>query len=237
MQLFFSDTIEGDTIFLNEEESKHCGKVLRKKNGDMIEVIDGKGNYYQAIIADENYHKVTANIHKTIHQWHVKPYEVAMAVAIAKNPDRFEWLCEKITELGVHHIIPIITERTEAQKIKRERVEKILLSATKQSGKSLLPKLHEPIQFVDFIKNTKAYSHFEKYIAWCETSETQHLQHLYHKEKNVLLVIGPEGDFTEKEILLAIEQQFVTVSLGESRLRLETAAMVACHIVHLCNEK
>lgn len=237
MQLFFSDAINGNTIILNEEESKHCGKVLRKKNGDLIEVIDGKGNYYEAIITDENFKKVVAEIQHNIQQWQVKPYKVALAVAITKNVERFDWLLEKISELGVNHIIPLITERTETHKIKRERLEKILLSGIKQSGKALLPKLYAPIKFSNFIQSVELFKEYEKYIAWCEADTSQHLKSLYHSGKNALVVIGPEGDFTEKEIIMAQRENFKSVSLGNNRLRVETAAMVACHIVHLCNEE
>lgn len=236
MQLFYSENIDNNTIVLNEEESRHCGKVLRKKNGDIIEVVDGKGNYYEAIIIDENYHKVVASIYERISNWKVKPYQVSLAVAVAKNHDRFEWLCEKVTEIGVNTIIPIITERTELQQIKKERLEKILLSAMKQSGKSLMPVLQKPIFLNNFLQGIAEYNNHQKFIGWCETDESVHLKNLYQTNENALILIGPEGDFTDSEVTLAQQQGFKAVNLGSSRLRLETAAIVACHIVHLCNE-
>lgn len=236
MQLFYSENIDSNTIILNEEESRHCGKVLRKKNGDTIEVVDGKGNYYRCIITDEHYQKVVAAIHERIKNWQVKPYQVSLAVAVAKNHDRFEWLCEKVTEIGVNTIIPIITERTELKQIKIERLEKILLSATKQSGKSLMPTIQKPISFNDFLQNLNAYKNHNKFIAWCETDESVHLKNLYQANQDAIILIGPEGDFTDNEVAEAQKQEFMAVNLGSNRLRLETAAVVACHIVNLMNE-
>jgi 16S rRNA (uracil1498-N3)-methyltransferase len=158
MQLFFSENIIDNIITLDEEESKHCTKVLRKKTGDAIEVVDGKGNYYVATIAEDNFKSVSAVVKDTLPNWKVNNFKVVIAMALSKNPDRFEWFCEKATEIGVDEIIPVITERTEKRQFKPERIQKILLSAMKQSGKALLPKLHEVLTFSALIKHTENYS-------------------------------------------------------------------------------
>jgi 16S rRNA (uracil1498-N3)-methyltransferase len=166
----------------------------------------------------------------------VNNFKVVIAMALSKNPDRFEWFCEKATEIGVDEIIPVITERTEKRQFKPERIQKILLSAMKQSGKALLPKLHEVLTFSALIKKTENYSNYNKFVGWCETGEEQHLKHLYEKGNNAFILIGPEGDFTKQEVDHALQHNFQPVSLGNSRLRMETAGVVACHIVNLGNE-
>ncbi len=236
MQLFFSQNILDNIITLDEEESKHCTKVLRKKAGDEIEVVDGKGNYYIATISEDNFKSVTAVVKETILNWKVNHFKVVIAMALSKNPDRFEWFCEKATEIGVNEIIPVVTERTEKRQFKPERIQKILLSAMKQSGKALLPKLYDVVTFSELIKQTENYSDFDKFIGWCETGEEKHLKHLYNKGNNAYILIGPEGDFTKQEVTAATMQDFQPVSLGKSRLRMETAGVVACHIVNLGNE-
>jgi 16S rRNA (uracil1498-N3)-methyltransferase len=236
MQLFFSEIILDNVITLDEEESKHCTKVLRKKVGDTIEVVDGKGNYYTATIAEDNFKAVMAVVKSTTKNWRVKNYKIAIAMALSKNPDRFEWFCEKATEIGVDEIFPVVTERTERRQFKPERIHKILLSAMKQSGKALLPKLHDVVDYSMLIKQSGKYNHYQKFIGWCETDEGKHLKHLYEKGNSTLVLIGPEGDFTKQEVDMAIARHFQPVSLGHSRLRMETAGVVACHIVNLGNE-
>jgi len=210
--------------------------VLRKKQGDEIEVVDGKGNYFRASVTDANFKKTEATIIEKTERWHVQPYSVSIAISLSKNPDRFEWFCEKATEIGVNEIIPLIAERTESRKLKVERIHKILISAMKQSGKALLPELKKETQLSDFLKSMQQYNQHEKFIGWCEIGEEQLLKNLYQKGSNALILIGPEGDFTKDEVDVAIQNEFVPVSLGKSRLRLETAGIVACQIVNLLNE-
>jgi 16S rRNA (uracil1498-N3)-methyltransferase len=236
MQLFYSENITGNIIILNEEESKHCGRVLRKKLHDEIEVIDGKGNYFKAVIIDENFKEVIAEIKETVSNWKVNNYSITIAMALSKNPERFEWFCEKAAEIGVNEIIPIVTTRTEKKQFKPERIQKILLSAIKQSGKALLPTIQPEISFKDFLKNNAKYSSYQKYIGWCETGLDIHLKNKYTKGYNAIILIGPEGDFTKEEVDVAITENYLPVSLGNSRLRMETAGIVACHIVNLLNE-
>jgi 16S rRNA (uracil1498-N3)-methyltransferase len=237
MQLFFSKDIDGKKIFLNEDESKHCIKVLRKKSGDLIDVIDGNGNYFIARIENAAFKATEAIIVERRKNWNISPYKISIAVSISKNPERFEWFCEKATEIGIHQIIPIIAERTESKKIKIERINKILISAMKQSGKALLPEIIEPVKFPDFIKSDEKYTDYRKFIAWCETKEERHLKNYYKKGEHALILIGPEVDFTNDEVTAAKQSNFIPVSLGKSRLRLETAGIVACHIVNLLNDE
>lgn len=236
MQLFYSENIIDNLIALDEEESKHCTKVLRKKVGDSIEVVDGKGNYYTATVAEDNFKAVTAVVNSTTRNWRVNNYKIVMAMALSKNPDRFEWFCEKATEIGVDEIYPVVTERTEKRQFKPERIQKILLSAMKQSGKALLPKLHDVVDYSALVKQSENYNNHQKFIGWCETGEEKHLKHLYEKGSSTFILIGPEGDFTKQEVDMAIAHHFQPVSLGNSRLRMETAGVVACHIVNLGNE-
>jgi len=210
--------------------------VLRKKTGDEIEVVDGKGNYFRASIADDNFKKASAIIIEKTERWHVQPYRVSVAISLAKNNDRFEWFCEKASEIGVNEIIPLIAERTESRKLKTDRIHKIIISAMKQSGKALLPELKNEIALKDFYNTIRQYAEHQKFMGWCETGEEQHLKNLYQKGNDVLILIGPEGDFTNDEVDAAIQKGFIPISLGKSRLRLETAGIVACQIVNLLNE-
>jgi 16S rRNA (uracil1498-N3)-methyltransferase len=237
VQLFFSQNITGNKIILDEDESRHCIKALRKKTGDVIEVVDGRGNYFVASIIDDNIKKTIAVINETKNNWNALPCKISIAIAIAKNPVRFDWFCEKATEIGINEIIPLITERTEKRKINTERIRRILISAMKQSGRALLPGLKAEMLFHDFLTTTNNYSAYQKFIGWCETGEEQHLKNLYRKGNDVLLLIGPEGDFTNEEVNVAELNNFIPVSLGKSRLRLETAGIVACHIVNLLNDE
>jgi 16S rRNA (uracil1498-N3)-methyltransferase len=212
-------------------------RVLRKRIGDTIQVVDGKGRYYEAIINTYDGKNLTAKIQHIVTHWNIKPYRIAMGVALTKNPDRFEWFCEKATEIGINEIIPLITERTESRKLNIARIEKILLSAIKQSGKALLPELKGEMILGDLLNSISAYHHYQKFIAWCETKKTQHLKRLYQKGNDALILIGPEGDFTQEEINAATQHKFTSVSLGRERLRSETAAILACHIVNLLNDE
>ncbi len=232
MQLFFSQNISGEKIFLDEEESKHCAKVLRKKAGDAIEVIDGKGNYYRAAVSLADFRKTEAIIQERFSNWNVPDYKLSIAIAPTKNAERFEWFCEKACEIGVYRIIPLLTARTERNTIKPERIRKIFISAVKQSGKALLPELKDAFTFNELI-NISSETHAQKFIAWCETNREQHLKKRYKPGKDSLLLIGPEGDFTPAETALAQSNGFETVSLGNNRLRTETAGVFACSMVNL----
>lgn len=233
MHLFYTPDISSETYTLNEIESKHCIKVLRLNTGDQIELIDGKGNFYEAIITEPNPKKCKVEIVKTLKEFGKRNHYLHIAIAPTKNMDRFEWFLEKATEIGIDEITPILCEHSERKVIKPERLEKIIISAVKQSIKAYKPKLNGLISYKDFIQQELEEN---KYIAHCEDWEKQALKNTYGKGKSATILIGPEGDFSPEEIELAKENGFIETSLGPSRLRTETAGVVACHTINLLNE-
>ncbi len=234
MQLFYNSDISEntDSFFFDKEESKHIIKVLRKKDGDLLYVTNGKGCLFttQIILASDA--KCTVEIIKT-EQNELPKYQLHLAVAPTKMNDRYEWFLEKATEIGVSEITPIICEHSERKIVKTDRYDKIILSALKQSNQLFLPKLNEPIAFSEFIK--KEFNG-QKFIAHCEETDKKSLKDLLLPAQNILVLIGPEGDFSTKEIMEAIQLNFIPVALGNTRLRTETAAIVACHSVAFINE-
>jgi 16S rRNA (uracil1498-N3)-methyltransferase len=223
MQLFFANIfIDTENILLSAEESKHCVRVLRHKNGDIINVIDGKGNFYKTEITDANPQKCGVKIISKKQITTPKSYHLHIAISPTKNADRIEWMLEKCTELGVDEFSFIICKRTEKTGVKTDRLKKIAESAVKQSIQALLPTINEAQTFRDFIgkqKNTHS-----KYIAHCLETNKIDLHSVLQNNKSLIL-IGPEGDFTEDEIKLAIENQFQPITLGNTRLRTETAGL------------
>ena len=228
MQLFYLENPK-DEIILSAEESKHATKVLRKKEGDTLNFTDGKGGFYKAEITIADSRKCRLKVVSTEQKEKQHNYHLHIAIAPTKNMDRFEWFLEKATEIGIDEITPIICNRSERKVIKTERCNRILLSAMKQSLKYHLPKLNEAISFNDFIKQD---FNGTKYIAHCEDGEKKELKTIDKTEKHLIL-IGPEGDFSQKEIDLAYKNQFKAVSLGTSRLRTETAGIVAVHTINI----
>lgn len=231
MQLFYCPNIDSGSLFLNTEESKHCTKVLRKKEGDIIHLIDGNGTFYDAKILIASQKKV---LFKLIRKWieNPRPYSLHIAIAPTKNNNRFEWFLEKATEIGVDQITPIICSHSERKVINNDRMEKIILSATKQSIKSKIPVLNQAIEFNNFVKKNQNSNCF---IAHCEQVPKKNLQTVVSAKSTIL--IGPEGDFSQQEIDLALNNNFKPISLGNSRLRTETAGIVACHTIALYHEK
>lgn len=217
---------------LPQEESGHCVRVLRKKVGDEILITDGKGNFYESIITDPHQKRCTVQIINTINQPRNWKFDLHIAFAPTKNIDRIEWFVEKATEIGIDRFTPTLCDHSERRQFKSERIEKILISAMKQSQKATLPILDDFIAFEKFVKQK-----FEgqKLIAHCYDVPKSSLKDIYCKGEPCLILIGPEGDFSEKEVKLALESGFKPVSLGESRLRTETAALVACHSIHALN--
>ena len=228
MQLFFIENPKSE-IVLSKEESKHATKVLRKKEGDILNFTDGKGGFYKAEITVADTRKCRVQIINSEQKCKQHSYHLHIAIAPTKNMDRYEWFLEKATEIGIDEITPIICERSERKVIKTERCNRILLSAIKQSLKLHLPKLNETITLKDFLKQD-----FEgnKYIAHCGDGEKTELRKEEKANKTTVL-IGPEGDFSAGEIELALQNQFKTTSLGTSRLRTETAGLVAVHTINL----
>jgi 16S rRNA (uracil1498-N3)-methyltransferase len=228
MQLFYIQNPESE-IILSAEESKHATKVLRKKEGDILNFTDGKGGFYKAKITVADTRKCRLEIISSEQKEKQHNYHLHIAIAPTKNMDRFEWFLEKATEIGIDEITPIICSRSERKVIKTERCNRILLSAMKQSLKFHVPKLNEAISLNDFIKQD-----FEgtKYIAHCEEGNKTELKEK-KKEKRTLMLIGPEGDFSPTEIEMVLQYQFKAVSLGTSRLRTETAGIIAAHTINI----
>ena len=228
MQLFYLDNPEKE-IRLTAEESKHAIKVLRKKEGDMLNFTDGKGNMFIAEITIANSRKTSVRIIESEPKPKQHNYHLHMAIAPTKNMDRFEWFLEKACEIGIDEITPIICERSERKVIKTDRCNRILLSAMKQSLKFYLPKLNEAISFNEFINQNFVGN---KYIAHCEEGNKTELR-TEIKEQRTLILIGPEGDFSPAEIEIALKNQYKAVSLGTSRLRTETAGIIAVHTINI----
>ena len=234
MQLFYNPTIDENTenFSFDKEESKHIIKVLRKKDTDILFVTNGLGLLFKTEITLASDNKCTVKI-LSFEKVEPSKFHLHLAVAPTKMNDRYEWFLEKATEIGIHEITPIICDRSERKVVNRERFEKILLTAMKQSNVLFLPKLNQAISFKEFIKLKNEGSQF---IAHCEETDKKSLKSVLKPNENVTLLIGPEGDFSEKEIVLALENYYVPVSLGNTRLRTETAAIVACHSVVFVNE-
>lgn len=234
MQLFYNPTINEITDFFSfdKEESKHIIKVLRKKDSDILFVTNGLGILFKTKITLASDTKCTVQI-VGFEKSEIPKYNLHLAVAPTKMNDRYEWFLEKATEIGVSEITPIICEHSERKIIKTERFDKIIQSAMKQSNQFFLPKLNEPISFKDFIK---IESSGVKLIAHCEETNKKSLKDILKPNENLTILIGPEGDFSTKEIQLALENKYIPVSLGTTRLRTETAAIVACHSVAFVNE-
>ena len=230
MRLFFSQNITDDRGFLSPEDSRHVVKSLRMKTGDEINITDGKGFCYSACIEDANFRKCTFSIHGSDRKEKNWNFYLHIAVAPTKNIDRFEWFLEKATEMGIDEITPILTDNSERKRIKMDRCKRILQSAMKQSHKFILPKINNLQTFSDFIKST---SHEEnKFIAHCYEDKKAAVKNLKTPDR-LTIVIGPEGDFTQEEVSLAQNANFTPLSLGDSRLRTETAAVFACNAAHL----
>ncbi|MFD0988491.1 16S rRNA (uracil(1498)-N(3))-methyltransferase [Mariniflexile jejuense] len=234
MQLFYNPNINENTtqFSFEKEESKHIVKVLRKAVGDTLHITNGSGWLFTAEVAIPNINKcVVTIIAKEKQQKH--NYSLHLAVAPTKMNDRYEWFLEKATEIGIDTITPIICDHSERKIIKPERFEKILQSAMKQSLSCYMPKLNEATAFKEFISQD-----FEDdlFIAHCEETDRKSLKQQLKPKQNITILIGPEGDFSSKEIELAIKNKFIPVTLGKTRLRTETAAIVACHSVAFTNE-
>lgn len=241
MQLFYNPNISDSDSYRNakevtfdKEESRHIIKVLRMKEGDSFKITNGKGSFFNAEIVNANPKGCLVKILSEEIQRPL-PYQLHLAVAPTKLNDRYEWFLEKATEIGVSEITPIICDHSERKVIKAERYEKILQSAMKQSLKAYLPVLNPTVSLKDFLK-AKNESDTLKFIAHCEETDKKSLKSLLLPKNNATILIGPEGDFSSEEINLAIKAGFRPVTLGESRLRTETAAIVACHSVAFVNE-
>jgi 16S rRNA (uracil1498-N3)-methyltransferase len=234
MQLFYNSELDTSikTFNFSKDESRHIVKVLRKSTGDLLMITNGKGWIFEAEVIIPNHNKCVVSILKSTFET-PRPYTIHLAVAPTKMNDRYEWFIEKATEIGVDIITPIICQNSERKIIKTERFEKILQSAMKQSLHCYLPSLAPAIRFSEFIKMPQEGATF---IAHCEDGEKLKFKDQIEAKKSITILIGPEGDFSPNEIKLALKHQYIPVSLGASRLRTETAGIVAGHTIQLCNE-
>ncbi|WP_316790700.1 16S rRNA (uracil(1498)-N(3))-methyltransferase [Pedobacter frigoris] len=233
MHVFYTPDISANEYVLNEDESKHCLKVLRLGIGARVNLIDGRGGMYLAEIIQESKKNVTLRVIETTLEYNKRNHHLHIAVAPTKNIDRLEWFLEKATEIGIEEITPLICDRSERRVVKEDRLNKVITSAVKQSLQAYHPVLNPQINFADFlrIKNDSI-----KMIAHCIDGEPrEYINELIKPGQNYTLLIGPEGDFTPSEIELALENGYKPLTLGNTRLRTETAALAACFEVNYLN--
>ncbi len=226
MKRFFATEIIGNEAILSEEESHHCLQVMRTRDGEIVEITDGKGNLWTAEVQIISKKQFQIKLTEQSVSEAPDPAVCSLAVALTKNIDRIEWLLEKATEIGLKDFYPVITHRTERKQARMDRLDKILVSAMKQSERLWKPVLHEPLSFEQFLQFPIDQV---KYIGHCEDEQSKNpLSEVYQKGQKSIVLIGPEGDFTEQEISSAIQNGYQPVSLGDARLRVETAALAAC---------
>ncbi len=237
MQLFFCDDLKGNFAYFDEEESRHLTQVLRRKVGDAIHFTDGNGNLHAAKIVEIQKRAVILEIFETKNDVGRRQYDLQIAIAPTKNMDRLEWFVEKAVEIGVSDISLIICKNSERTVVKTPRLQGIATSAMKQSLKTELPQIQEAIFFEDFLKKTiqnlDEPEAVQKFIAHCQTPNLPPPSINRQNDEKIIILIGPEGDFTMREVALAKQYGFVEISLGTSRLRTETAGIVAVHTVSM----
>ena len=233
MHVFYTPDITPADYILNEEESRHCMKVLRLAIGDTVHLIDGRGGLYEAEIVSESKRNVTLRVLKTTTAYQKRNHSLHIAVAPTKNIDRLEWFLEKATEIGIDQITPLICDRSERRIVKEDRLNKVITSAVKQSLQAYHPVLNEAVDYNSFISKQSADY---KMIAHCIDGEPRNfISEISAPGKSYLILIGPEGDFSPNEITLALQNDFKPLTLGNTRLRTETAALAACFEVNYLN--
>lgn len=233
MQLFYLPEITGNLITLPEDESKHCIRVLRLSKGDEIQIVDGKGNFVNCSIVDPSPKRCVVSVLKKEAEFGKRNFHLHIAIAPTKNIDRFEWFLEKVTEIGIDEITPLLCEHSERKSINHERSLRVMIAAMKQSVKAYLPILNPMTPIKDLVKNSSEQT---KLMAYCGDFMNPHIKNYLQKGSRVLVLIGPEGDFSPSEVQLAQSYGFKTVGLGTARLRTETAGVIACGIVNFLNE-
>ena len=231
MNLFYQPQLPQGIHYLDPDESRHAVKVLRKKTGDPIRLTDGKGLYYDATITTADAHRCSFDIIQKIPEA-LRTFSIHIAISPTKHPDRIEWFVEKAVEFGIDDITLIACDHTERQHLKLERLEKMAISAMKQSLRATLTHIHPLTNFRNVILNNNAQ---QKFIAHVDHDNQDQLKNLATPGTSYLVLIGPEGDFSEEELSLAEARDFKKISLGPARLRTETAGLAACHILNLAN--
>ncbi|RYY08201.1 MAG: 16S rRNA (uracil(1498)-N(3))-methyltransferase [Sphingobacteriaceae bacterium] len=232
MYLFYVPNLDTTNCFLPEEESRHCVKVLRLQKDAQIEIVDGKGNFYHAKITSADPRKTQFNIFQTQQEFGKRNHYLHIAVAPTKNIERLEWFIEKATEIGIDEITPVLCHHSERKIINHERLNKVITSAIKQSLKAYHPQLNQLTTLSSLIKTP---TDAQKWIAHCADGEKVSIKEALFPQKKYLILIGPEGDFSPQEINIALENGFQAITLGNSRLRTETAALEACFEVNFIN--
>ncbi len=235
MWLFYAPEISGDTFLLPEDEAMHCTNVLRLKPGDAITLTDGKGFFYEAVIEIQNKKQVAGYIRNRRKEENGRNYRLHIAIAPTKNISRFEWFLEKATEIGIDEITPVITQNSERKAIRTDRLEKVIIAAMKQSLKAFKPGLNALASLNEFLDIN--HKDFNLYMAYCGAYHQQLLKSQYKTGSNALILVGPEGDFTPEEVERATRRGYRTISLGNSRLRTETAGIISCHSLYLLNQE
>lgn len=236
MQIFYSPFIsEAQNLTLEKDESRHLIKVLRMEKGAKVWVSNGKGNMFEASILKADANAVELIIDKLLSGFSKRDYYIHIAIAPTKNIDRIEWFVEKAVELGIEEISFIQSERSERKNVNIDRLERISVSAMKQSQKPFLPKLNNVMDLKTFLKS-ESLSAKDKFVGYLSEQEKIHLFNAAKPKNSYCILIGPEGDFTPSEINTAFEAGFNPITLGDYRLRTETAALVACHTLNLVNQ-
>ncbi|RZK54356.1 MAG: 16S rRNA (uracil(1498)-N(3))-methyltransferase [Pedobacter sp.] len=232
MQVFYTPDIANDTYTLNEEESKHCSRVLRLNVGDVVHLIDGVGGLYEAELISANKKNVQLRVVNKQSDFGKRNHYLHIAIAPTKNIDRLEWFLEKATEIGIDEITPIICDRSERKIVKEDRLEKVVTAAVKQSLTAYHPKVNQAITFSQFLAKQ---GDGNKLIAHCMDGDKNYINQLIKPTESCLLLIGPEGDFSPAELEIALQNGYKPVTLGNTRLRTETAALAGCFEVNFLN--
>lgn len=239
MDIFFCKNVNKGMIQLDETETTHCIRSLRHRIGDHVAVVNGDGDYYETEIVEIGKKNATLSIINHISAYKKRPYKLHIAIAPMKQIDRFEWFLEKATEMGIDTIIPLICKRSERTNIRMDRLQQQLITTMKQSQQAYLPVLTEPVAYPHFLNKSlqEQYAGCDCFFGYCEEDIQKTLNSRYTKGKDVLILIGPAGDFDEKEIALAFAKGLIPFSLGSNRLRTETAGMMSCAWIHVLNSE
>ncbi len=241
MHLFLSDDTQGLYAQLSPDESRHCVRVLRMSVGDELWVTSGDGTLCRARLVTPDPDSCEVEIVERLTNYQPRPFRLHIAVAPTKNNARLEWFVEKAVEIGIDRITPLICDHSERGSLRTDRLEKLALSAMKQSLKATRPVIDEPMKILDFLQNpdslihTFTHSHIQKFVCYCSGDDRHTLRQLYTPGSDALVLIGPEGDFSDREITTALQQGFLPVTLGDSRLRTETAALYATTVLNFMN--
>jgi 16S rRNA (uracil1498-N3)-methyltransferase len=234
MQLFYIPDIKGNTCVMPESESRHCIRVLRMIRGDKINFVDGKGNLYKGIIDDADPSGCGISVSEITRNFEKRNYRLQIGISPIKNQERFEWFVEKSVEIGIDVITPVICRNTEKPGVKHERLNNIIISAMKQSIKAFMPVLNEPVTFSEFVSSERSG---RKMIAHCSQAfKRDKIDNVYEKGTDAVILIGPEGDFSDDELTFALDHEYQPVHFGSSRLRTETAGIAACHSIYFINQ-